>query len=312
MTIEEALTRIREAGRCFVIFDADTGEVLEVRGAEEATTPGAIVGTMGTAAKAHGSVKGRFFDGAAITREALEHEAKESRQVAARVSILSRWSVMPAEELVRILETDEFGPPMDAFHGPRVVIGRIFDYPPEILLPLVPRLERTQQTFVARGFEDAVRLFLQSKLAVLAGDFAGLKKVWEAFHTGIFSALVWHPDLLACIGDLRPRDPEAIEILTRTVSAPDLMFGTRCEALQALGKVGAPAGPRAAQGIRDRIYDSEPWIIELRERVLSRIEMPESAWTGCTRCYWGRVPGRPWQAPENCATCLGLGFVRCA
>ena len=88
-----------------------------------------------------------------------------------------------------------------------------------------------------------------------------------------------------------------------------MMFGPRCEALRSLGKVGAPAGPRAARGIRGTIYDSMPWVVELRERVLQRIETSESAWTGCSRCYWGKIPGRPWQDHGYCAACLGLGFV---
>jgi hypothetical protein len=118
------------------------------------------------------------------------------------------------------------------------------------------------------------------------------------------------PELLECIGDLRPRDPEPIEILIQTVSfAAPMMFGQRCEALRSLGKVGSPAGPRAARGIRERIFDSAPWVVELRERVLSRIETPESAWQGCLQCYRGRVPDRPWDH-GHCATCLGLGFVR--
>jgi len=312
MTLEEALQRIHEAGRCFVIFDADTGEVLEVQESDAADAPDALLGTMGAASKVHGSVKGRFFDGAEVTLETLEHEVEESRCAAGRVAVFSRWSVLPPGELVRVLETDDFAPPMDTFHGPRHVIERIFDYSPDILLPFVRRLERiAQRTSVEQGLEAPVRLVLESKLAVLAGDFARLKTVWERHHPGTFSSLVWHPELLECIGDLRPRDPEPIEILIQTVSYPKpMMFGPRCEALRSLGKVGGPAGPRAARGIRDMIYDSTPSIMDLRECVLARIETPESEWEGCPRCYWGRVPGRPWQDDDYCAACLGLGFVR--
>src|SRR5712672_4801685 len=105
MTPEEALKRIQDAGRCFVIFDADTGEVLEVQDAGAANRPDAVIGTMQAASHVHGSVKGRFFDGATVTLEALAHEVDESRRVAGRVAIFSRWAASPPGELVRVLET---------------------------------------------------------------------------------------------------------------------------------------------------------------------------------------------------------------
>jgi hypothetical protein len=121
----------------------------------------------------------------------------------------------------------------------------------------------------------------------------------------VFDDTIWHPELIECLGDLRPRDGEPIDLLIQTVSFPEqTLFGPRCEAMRSLGKIGAPAGVRAARGIRATIYDSEPWVVALRERVLARIETPEEMWTGCSRCYWGRVPG-----DGECSTCLGLGFM---
>jgi hypothetical protein len=271
MNAAEAFEQIRAAGNCFVIFDADTGEVLEVRAAA-GTPPFELVRSLGPAAVPHKSVMGRFFDGATITLDALAAVVDEAQQRASRVKLFSRWAAMPPEALVQVLETDEFAPPMDTVHGPRLVIERIFDYPPDALDPLVPRLERI---VVERDLEPAVRRLLESRLAVLAGDFARLAAVWTRFDRNSFNGVVWHPELLECIGDLRPRDPEVIEILIRTASHPKLMFGTRAEAMRSLGKVGAPAGPRAAAGIRATISDSERWIIDLRERVLARIEGPE-------------------------------------
>jgi hypothetical protein len=101
MTPNEALDRIRAVGPCFVIFDANTGEVLEVQGKGAAETSEALIGTMGNVASAHGPVKGRFFEGC-VTLEMLNREVEESRRVTGRVAIFSRWALLPGEELVRV------------------------------------------------------------------------------------------------------------------------------------------------------------------------------------------------------------------
>ena len=92
MTPNEALDLIRAAGPCFVIFDAHSGEVLEVHAKGAADESETLIGTMGGAADAHGSVKGRFFDGH-VTLEMPEHEVEDARRVAGRLAILSRCRV---------------------------------------------------------------------------------------------------------------------------------------------------------------------------------------------------------------------------
>lgn len=144
---------------------------------------------------------------------------------------------------------------------------------------------------------------------MLAGDYPRLKRSWVRAHPEIFQDVLWHPVLLACIGDLRPREGEPIERLIQTVSSPDLLFGPRYEAMLALGKIGAPAGPRAVQGIRATVHDRDEALVEVRERVVARIETPLDAWLGCPRCYWGHVPGRAWSDTGPCSSCLGLGVV---
>jgi hypothetical protein len=204
-----------------------------------------------------------------------------------------------------VLETDDFAPPIDAFEGRRMVIETLFDYPPHVLRPFVPDLEQISRD---RGFDGAVRRLLESKLAVLAGDFAALVAAWERFDPKVFADVVWHPELLEQIGDVRACDPAIIEILIQTVSTK-MMFGPRLEAVRSLGKIGAPAGPRAVQVIRNNIYDSEPYVVALRDRVIARIETAEGTWQPCLRCFWGRVPGRDWNSDRHCQQCLGLGQV---
>lgn len=155
MTPDEALGQIRRAGSCFVIFDGATGEVLEVQPAIRASEPSTLVATMGTASQRHGSVTGRFFDGTEVTHAMLEDVVREARMVAGRLAMFSRWAVMPPAELLHVLETDAFAPPMDDVHGPSMVIGRLFEYAPAVLRPLVPRLEQTAQRFAGAAAHRA-------------------------------------------------------------------------------------------------------------------------------------------------------------
>ncbi|MEZ4363166.1 MAG: hypothetical protein R3B48_23530 [Kofleriaceae bacterium] len=228
MTLEEALARIQAVGRCFVIFDANTGEVLEIeaQGGEPAEE---LIGAMKPAATRHGAVMGRFLDGATVTRRDLEDVESDARTSARRTAWFNLHAPRPPEELLGALEREDFAEPLDLSSCAEFLIERLFDYPPADLHPLVPRLERV----CGARLKGRLTRLLESRLAVLARDYARLKAIWQRFDRTTFTQLVWHPELLTCLGDLRPREPEPIELLIQTVgTSRNLMFGPRREAMR--------------------------------------------------------------------------------
>jgi hypothetical protein len=316
---DEALKKICATRRCFVIFDVHTGELLEVHPQSVLNfplPPGIVDDLLRKAASTHGQVAGRYLDGATTTLRSLveqvANQVEESRRAAIRDTLLSRWATLGAADLVGILEAEGFAPPLSRGQDERFVVERIFDYPPDVLVPLVPRLEHVAKRPIDdRPLEGPARTLLNLKLAVLAGDFAQLKAALA--NTGVrrIDRPVVSTQLLECLGNLRPSD--VIELLIETVSRAqghDVVESHR-EALRSLGKVGTLAGSRAARAIRDNpISERRPDLAELRERVLTRIESAEDAWTRCPRCYWGKVPGRPRNEHfAHCAMCLGLGVI---
>jgi hypothetical protein len=319
---DEALKKICATGRCFVIFDVQTGELLEVHPHTllnfPLPAPDIVGDLLRKAASTHGQVGGRYLDGATTTLKSLveqvANQVEESRRAVARDTLLSRWATLGAADLVGILEAEGFAPPLSRRHDQRFVVDRIFDYPPDVLVPLVPRLEHVAKRPIDdRPLERDARRLLNFRLAVLAGDFAKLKAALaNAGFRRIDRPVVWTL-LLECLGNLRPCVSDVIELLIETVlltEGYDVVESHR-EALRSLGKVGPLAGSRAARAIRDNpISERRPDLTELRERVLTRIESAEDAWTRCPRCYWGKVPGRPLDEHfVHCAMCLGLGVI---
>lgn len=303
MTLDEAVAEIRRVGECIVVADVESGEVIEVRpgfGGPDDDHRRVYVGAPWIHA-------GRRIAADAVTVEGLAPRIAEARTDAKRLATYYGWVALPPAELVALLESFRFED-RKLWQGPLMIAERLFLYPRDAIEPFAERVEHV----MARrrndyGFDGRMSWYTRSKLAVIARDLRRFRAVWERDDrpwVGLHS----HPDFSESAGDLGIPDPDLIEILLLTVSGDDLLYGHRGPAMQALGKIGAPSGPRAVQIIRAHIFDSTPGIIAERERVIERIETSESAWQPCPSCSWGMVPRN--LGSDTCQTCLGLAVVR--
>src|SRR4029077_4787230 len=107
-------------------------------------------------------------------------------------------------------------------------------------------------------------------------------------------------------GDLAlDRDDIIAKLVKRVESA--WPFELQFQSMLVLGKIGAPAGERAASTIASHIYDSSEEVRAVRDRVLSRIRTPPNAWKPCGVCVRGMVRHEGEWRFTACSECLGLG-----
>jgi len=297
MSPDEALAAAG-TGDCFVVFHGDTGEVLAVRPTRP--TLGSMTDELFDMKRAVPTV-GRFFSAGALTRAVLEEQAADCRRIGARGQQIPDLESKPASHLVEVLEG--CAPLPSALELPddaRWIIEAIFELHRAELTPdLIARLSQLRHRYprCARA--------LDVYLADVAGDRDALWRIWPGHASVDFSVL---PQLLEAYGRLGESSQDYVDALLALIGC-DVPFGGWFPAVTALGRVGPAAGQRAAEKILAAVHDTEPSIIELRDRVLARLQSG-TAWLPCD-CRDGHVVERSEARLRRteCPRCLGLTVV---
>ncbi|MEO7717822.1 MAG: hypothetical protein ABIY70_16605 [Capsulimonas sp.] len=113
-------------------------------------------------------------------------------------------------------------------------------------------------------------------LASFDGDEEYLKAVWTKKAPG---HKTWGDAyaLMDAFAHVRTKDQAIVGDIIDIFDTEE-QFGCKLKAMISLGKIGPVAGTRASATIRRVVYDSEPQIIAIRDRVLERLESDEDGW----------------------------------
>ena len=313
MTNEEALELIKRTERCFVVWATDRNEVVAVHRVGPNNNPEEMARPLQAMSTDYqGPTAGRFFESADVTLETLEAQQSDTARINRRVEVFSEWAETPTEGLIRILERSDFQHPMDAYHGSSVIIQMLYHHRRrELTEDQLGRLDAIAASPVPDRLDRSARDGLECYLSVLRGDPERLRRFWERRLSKGKDFSVWDVFTTAA-GDLRVSHPEIIAQLIDTVEKP-FLFGPRFEAMVALGKIGPPAGTRAAEVIGAAIYDSSAEVVGARDRSIERILSADADWLVCAACERGRTPWVNYGVPTTraCGDCYGLGFVPC-
>lgn len=300
MTLDDAIEQIQQAGECFVIWNQESGEIVEVcplpAGADAIQSAGAL-----TAMRRHAfPSKGRFFsDGSAVTRADLERATPDGQRIRLRRATRHYWRRLAGvDELLDILEGGAAPAGFEREEAVRVITGCLSRYHDRGLSP--ESLGRVEALVADARLPDEVRLQLRILLCTNRGDGEALARIW--FSAG--KPLHVYEEVFRAFGDLGVALPEVISELIATVRsrAP---FGLIRAAALALGKLGPAAGEAAARAVEEAIYDSAPEVASMRRRIAAHIRS-RTHWTECPDCDRGLV------IVENrdleCSRCSGLGL----
>jgi hypothetical protein len=310
-TNEQALELIKQHEECFVVWATDKKMIVAVHPIGKGAGMVERVAALEAMSSDHpGPTKGRLLSSASTTLQTLEDEVNEIDCVAKRVAIFNSWAYCPIDELIGILRTASFDVPMDVRHGSNHIVDRLYKtHGPHLdKAQLMALQEFAESTHVATGQEAATQA-LQCYLSVLLHDNERLYEFWLTHHSRRIDFSSWSA-FVAAAGDLPTIHKDIIDQLVTVVERP-FMFGPRYDAMVALGKIGAPAGPRAIQVMNHSIYDSSPEITAVRDRVIFRVTSARAEWSSCPNCFHGYVDGRTYGIPTThpCSRCVGLGYL---
>lgn len=312
LTNEQALEIIKQHDECYVVWAMDRNAIVAVHPVRQnVALEDRTDCVFGMSTDYKGPTKGRFLSSASTTLQTLIDEAAENDRVAKRVAIFNAWGRASIDDLIAVLEDADFENPMDPFHGSQFIVERLYKiHGPALTGEQISRLEEFAQSKDIHAEQAMAQENLQCYLCVLANDVDRLNALWERYRRDDAPWSHWSA-LVESAGDLPTRDSDIIATLICFVERPG-MFSPRFEAMGALGKIGAPAGAKAARAIRENIYESESYVTDVRNRVLERIESPPPQWSKCASCFHGYVSGFSYGSlgVESCETCLGLGWIR--
>jgi hypothetical protein len=311
MTNDEALRLIKATRYCWVAWAVRENDVSAVYPSAHETSGDERARELEDIFRQSSErVRVQFLISANVTMETLRQEQAKGIEVAERVRIFGSWQTTATDDLLVLLETGEFRAPMDLFHGSSHIIDQIYyGRSASLSSRQVERLNSVASKSFFSPLGSAVVDKLECCLAVIQNDQERLERFWRLRLAKKNRA--FNSDFAVAAGDIALSLPDVVIHFVSTV-ATQLMFGPRCAAMLALGKIGAAAGDVAASTITEHIYDSSESIAALRDRVVSRIQTPPSMWKTCEACVRGKTPvveeGMPWF--RDCAHCFGLGHIR--
>jgi hypothetical protein len=312
LTNKEAIYLIKECDECFVIWATDQNSVVAVHPLpSNATTKDRIRALMSIMNDYKGPIKVRFLNSKNITRQTLQDEQAEEDRCAKRREIFNSWNHCTIDELIRIVIKQHFYHPMDVRNGSSHIIERLYKiHGPELTNTHLATLEKFAQATNVPENQVYPQEELQCYLTVLKNNQDLLKEFWKQHHCSLDQWASWWSAFTEAAGDLPTKDQDIIAQLIKVVETP-LMFGPRYKAMVALGKIGPPSGKHAVYVIKKSIYDSSEYMTTVRNRVVARIQQPESEWIQCYNCNHGYVDGIAYNIPSvvSCVECLGLGYV---
>jgi hypothetical protein len=339
MTIDEALAKIREAEKSWLVWNMDTSEIITVIAwTQQLSRIKELVSHLKALGQYRTRTTMRLFDSAQMTRELVEEVVQEARidreRVRGRIRILTAWSVASVEELVQVLEHGEYPYPMRKERDNAIVLQHLWELHRDEIGPTVQK--RLQSLIGSAALTVEASRNLECYLFALSGDIDGLMEHWRLYHVvkeriaerrrlaqldpekyraewthEVFRqrlGIYWGA-LMDCFCHLQLADQKIISYLIDLVEQPAWHFGFRFDEMMILGKLDAARGTRAAEVIRKVVYDSTPHIIAVRDRILQRLETNGSEWRRCTNCCYGRVHSSDSFGARDCSHCLGLGTV---
>jgi SAM-dependent methyltransferase len=305
MTIDEALEAVRQTEQCWIVFSSVTGEVLSVEGVGHDESSAEVIAHLQELSRFAQPVMTRYFISADVTRQVLEQQRAETERVRTRGQVLTAWSAAPVEELLQVLERGQYDYPMGKDFDSTIIVDHLWQVHRDELTPSIR--ERLRALPVQNVLCAAAGRKLGIYLAAFDGDAARLKAIWTGAKSGRYG---WE-DTIALTDSfayLQIHDPEIIRDLI-AVFDTNMPFGGKCDAMIALGRIGSAAGIEATHMIRRKVYDSEPWIIATRDRVLERLETASEQWKRCGECCYGRVHNQGEFGERLCLACYGIGFL---
>lgn len=235
---------------------------------------------------------------------------EEADRVAGRIRFLKRWSTASVEELIEILECGEFTYPMGQDFDSRVILEHLWELHRDELTPTIQ--ERLQILIGTSRLPHRASDQCNAYLLAFRNERDEVMKLWHArgekSSVEPWFSRISRKVLLDCICHVQIDDRAIVEGLVEDVAATGWLFSPRFDTMVALGKLRASKGTRAAEVIRQSIYDSTAEIIATRERVLERLLTDPDDWIRCVNCCYGRIHGDSCTS-ETCPTCLGLGLV---
>jgi hypothetical protein len=214
-----------------------------------------------------------------------------------------KWQLQPASELISILESGAFPFPtsqIDAFH----LLDCIFDFDKEELTPTLTA--RLWQLVQAKTFDFQYEQAVTFRLYGHQRRTSDFIEYWVKLRAESYSPPPWNlwRECITCAGNLRVLDQRIVRDLIYLVRDGRV----RCEAIVALGKIGAPAGLEAVQVIDQPLGGINR---QLKDRVLQRIRTTDNEWQPCDVCRDGKVlddePDRSFWI--DCPNCFGLSWI---
>lgn len=310
LTNEQALILIRQHHECYVVWATDRRGIVSVTPMRAGATADERMQALAHMGAGYsGPTKGRFLCSDSTTLQTLIDEAAESDRIAGRVAIFQSWKDRSIEALIGILTNADFRPPMDVFHGSQHLVERLYKiHGPRLTPEHCAQLRAFGDSPCRHDDQRSAQASLRQYLCVLENDPSRLVAVFEQ-HEPALIGRSWSA-FVAAVGDLRIAHPPILTYLINFVARAG-MFGPRFDAMLALGKIGAPAGPRAAEVIVGAIYDSDAAVTALRDRIIKRIRSAPSDWIVCPACFHGYVDGVSSGLPsvQSCRQCFGIGAI---
>ncbi len=311
LTNDQALELIHQYGECFVAWATDENAILAVhpipRNAS-ATDQVAALGQMRT--DYPGPTVGRFLSAENCTLETLTGQQREIERVARRKRVLRSWESLDNGGLIGLLcGATPFSAPMDARQDSWHLVERLYkSRGPSLTDAQLDQLEKFANQKVRQEGWLSTALSLQCYLAALRNAPEDLVALWRR-HRNSGALFYGWTAFTEAAGDLAITDPDILDRFISTVEKS--IFGFKVEAMIALGKIGPPAGMRAARVIQYTIHDSAEWVTALRDRALHRIQSRPSEWKTCPDCFHGYAdrPDADLPVSARCPACLGYGHV---
>jgi len=305
MTLDEAMAKIGQTDRCWLVWNSTTGEILDVVEINALADRKKVFSNLTELGQYNVPVATRMLESSKTTRVVLEELQAEANRVATRIRILTEWYAAPVDRLVTILERVEYAYPMKRDYDSRVIVDHLWELHRDELTDTVRRSLRTLVGSAALSSQASRNL--DAYLLALENNHEPLVTLWKARHSENSDLFV----LMDCLAQAEIADPSVINDLISVVETPAFMFEARRRAMMTLGRLDAARGTRAAEVIRKVVYDSTPQIIALRKRVLERLETQGAEWQHCTNCCYGHIHDPSTFRERPCPHCLGLGVLRC-
>jgi hypothetical protein len=305
MTIDEALLKIQETQRCFVVWNSETGEILSVSRMKEHPDGKELLSHLQDIGTFGSPVKARYFESSKVTRQVLEKEQAETERVKTRVRVLTQWAAAPSADLLRVLEAGAYSYPMARDNDSRVIVDHLWRVHRDELT------EHTQMRLSAplgtSALSGQASQNLEVYLLALCGDEQTLLNRW---NPGQLANLPEKVTMMECFAHTNTRNKAVIDDLIRIVETDRFLFHPRGQAMTTLGKLNAARETRAADAIRASVHDSTPEIIAARDRVLARLNSSGTEWTRCPECSYGWIHSSSGPVESPCPACFGLGLLQ--